>query len=52
MTRPPGQAVAAMYHGLELLDPAAERIEVPFGGAVMAGNLRKPPGRTARRLCC
>ena len=39
-----GQAVAAMYHGLELLDPAAERIEVPFGGGVMAGNLRKPPG--------
>jgi dienelactone hydrolase len=38
------QAVAAMYHGLKLLDPAAERIEVPFGGAVMAGNLRKPPG--------
>ena len=39
-----GQAVAAMYRGLGLLDPAAERIEVPFGGAVMAGNLRKPPG--------
>ena len=39
-----GQAVAAMYRGLELLDPSAERIEVPFGGAVMAGNLRKPPG--------
>jgi pimeloyl-ACP methyl ester carboxylesterase len=39
-----GQAVAAMYHGLELLDPAAERIEVPFGGAAMVGNLRKPPG--------
>ena len=34
-----------MYRGLELLDPSAERIEVPFGGAVMAGNLRKrPPG--------
>ena len=39
-----GQAVAAMYRGLELLDPSAERIEVPFGDAVMAGNLRKPPG--------
>ncbi len=38
------QAVAAMYHGLELLDRAAERIEIPFGGAAMAGNLRKPPG--------
>jgi dienelactone hydrolase len=39
-----GQAVAAMYRGLDLLDPSAERIEIPFGGAVMAGNLRKPPG--------
>ena len=39
-----GQAVAAMYRGLELLDPSAERIEIPFGGAVMAGNLRQPPG--------
>jgi dienelactone hydrolase len=39
-----GQAVAAMYRGLGLLDPAAERIEIPFGGAVMAGNLRRPPG--------
>jgi dienelactone hydrolase len=39
-----GQAVTAMYQGLALLDPAAERIEIPFGGAAMAGNLRKPPG--------
>src|SRR5215468_12643798 len=38
------QAVAAMYRGLELLDPAAERIEIPFGGASLAGNLRRPPG--------
>ena len=38
------QAVAAMYRGLELLDPAAERIEIPFGGASLVGNLRRPPG--------
>src|SRR5262249_7812078 len=28
------------------LDPAAERIEIPFGGAAMAGNLRRPAGIT------
>ena len=39
-----GQAVAAMYRGLDLLDPSAERIEIPFGGAAMVGNLRRPPG--------
>jgi dipeptidyl aminopeptidase/acylaminoacyl peptidase len=37
-------AVAAMTQGLRLLDPTAERIEVPFGGAAMVGNLRRPPG--------
>jgi len=39
-----GQAVAAYRAGLDLLDPSAERIEIPFGGAAMVGNLRKPPG--------
>ena len=38
-------AVAAMTEGLRLLDPTAERIEVPFGGAAMVGNLRLPAGR-------
>jgi 2,6-dihydroxypseudooxynicotine hydrolase len=37
-------AVAAMTQGLRLLDPAAERIEVPFGGAAMVGHLRRPAG--------
>jgi len=37
-------AVAAMTEGLRLLDPAAERIEVPFGDAAMVGHLRRPPG--------
>ena len=39
-------AVAAMASAHRLLDPAAERIEIPFGGAAMAGNLRRPPGIT------
>ena len=36
------RAVAAMASAHRLLDPAAERIEIPFGGAAMAGNLRRP----------
>src|SRR5215467_2948602 len=39
-------AVAAMASAHRLLDPAAERIEVPFDGAAMAGNLRRSPGTT------
>jgi 2,6-dihydroxypseudooxynicotine hydrolase len=38
------RAVAAMASAHRLLDPAAERIEIPFDGAAMAGNLRRPPG--------
>jgi dienelactone hydrolase len=38
------RSVAAMTEGLRLLDPAAERVEVPFGGAAMVGNLRRPAG--------
>jgi 2,6-dihydroxypseudooxynicotine hydrolase len=38
------RAVAAMYEGHRLLDQGAERIEIPFGGASMVGNLRRPPG--------
>ena len=41
-----GRAVAAMAEGLRLLAPTAERIEIPFGGAALAGNLRRPPGVT------
>jgi 2,6-dihydroxypseudooxynicotine hydrolase len=40
------RAVAAMASAHRLLDPAAERIEIPFGGAAMAGHLRRPPGIT------
>lgn len=36
------RAVAAMGHAHQLLDPAAERLEVPFEGITMYGNLRRP----------
>lgn len=39
------KAVAALYNAHRHLDPTAERIEVAFDGAVMVGNLRRPPGR-------
>lgn len=38
------RSVAAMYKAHRLLDPTAERIEVPFEGTVLVGNLRRPPG--------
>src|SRR6266566_5171274 len=40
------RAVAAMASAHRLLDPASERIEIPFDGAAMVGNLRRPPGIT------
>jgi pimeloyl-ACP methyl ester carboxylesterase len=39
-----GKSVDAMATGLSLLDPTFERIDIPFAGAAMAGNLRRPPG--------
>jgi len=38
------RSVAAMTRAHGLLDPTAERVELPFDGAVMVGNLRRPPG--------
>ena len=38
------KAVAAMARTHEYLDPDAERIEVPFDGGAMVGNLRRPAG--------
>jgi pimeloyl-ACP methyl ester carboxylesterase len=38
------RAVAAIYQAHRLLDPTAERVEVPFDGGVMVGNLRRPAG--------
>lgn len=37
-----GKSVEAFASGLKLLDPGAERIEIPFHGATMVGYLRLP----------
>jgi pimeloyl-ACP methyl ester carboxylesterase len=39
-----GRAIAALAAAHELLDPTAERIEAPFEGTRLAGNLRRPAG--------
>jgi dipeptidyl aminopeptidase/acylaminoacyl peptidase len=38
------KAVAALREAHRLLDPTAERIEVPFEGTTMVANLRRPTG--------
>jgi dienelactone hydrolase len=38
------RAVASLRAAHRLLDPTAERLEVPFDGTTMVGNLRRPPG--------
>jgi pimeloyl-ACP methyl ester carboxylesterase len=38
------QAIDALAAAHALLDPSAERIEAPLDGALLAGNLRRPPG--------
>lgn len=38
------RAVAAMASAHQLLDPAAERLEIGFDGITMVGNLRRPAG--------
>jgi 2,6-dihydroxypseudooxynicotine hydrolase len=37
------QAVRSLYAAHRLLDPTAERVEVPFEGVTLVGNLRRPP---------
>jgi pimeloyl-ACP methyl ester carboxylesterase len=37
------QAVDCLYRAHRYLDPDAERVEIPFDGAGLAGNLRRPP---------
>ncbi len=37
-------SVQTLYRGHRLLDPTAERVEVPFEGTYLVGNLRRPPG--------
>src|SRR5919202_2496187 len=36
------KAVAALREVHRLLDPTAERVEIPFEGTTMVGNLRRP----------
>ena len=43
-TPPPAGGRRDGQHGLRLLDPTAERIEIPFGGAAMAGEPAPPAG--------
>ncbi len=38
------KSVASLYAAHRLLDPTAERVEVPFDGTTMVANLRRPPG--------
>jgi 2,6-dihydroxypseudooxynicotine hydrolase len=37
------KSIDAYAKGLRLLDPAAERVEIPFDGTAMVGILRRPP---------
>lgn len=43
-------SVAALREAHRLLDPTAERLEVPFGEGVMVGNLRRPRSGSAAPL--
>src|SRR5206468_8027889 len=36
------RAVRTQYAALSLLDPSAQRLEIPFGHMTMVGNLRRP----------
>ncbi|HEU4450402.1 MAG TPA: alpha/beta fold hydrolase [Gaiellaceae bacterium] len=38
------RAIACLYRAHACLDPTAERVEIPFNGATLAANLRRPPG--------
>lgn len=38
------RAIAALERAHAFLDPAAERVEIPFDGASLAANLRRPEG--------
>ena len=43
------KAVAALAEVHRLLDPSAERVEIPFEGTTMVGNLRRPGSLVAER---
>ena len=38
------RAIEALRNAHRHLDPAAERLEIPYGEIVLAANLRRPPG--------
>ncbi len=38
------KSIDAFARGLKLLDPSAERVEIPLEGEAMVGTLRLPPG--------
>ncbi len=38
------KSIDAFARGMKLLDPTAERVEIPFDGATMVGHLRRPVG--------
>lgn len=38
------KAVSSLYAAHRQLDPTAQRLEIPFEGITMVGNLRRPPG--------
>ena len=40
------RAIACIYAAHRHLDPTAKRVEVPFEGETLVGNLRQPPGGT------
>jgi pimeloyl-ACP methyl ester carboxylesterase len=44
------RATACIYAAHRHLDPAAKRVEVPFEGATLVGNLRRPSGAGGRPL--
>jgi pimeloyl-ACP methyl ester carboxylesterase len=44
------RAIACIYAAHRHLDPAAKRVELPFDGATLVGNLRRRPGRGATPL--
>ena len=44
------KSIDAFAKGLKLLDPTAERLEIPFDGATMVGTLRRPSGSSRQPL--
>ncbi len=44
------KSVEAFAKGFKLLDPTAERVEIPFDGTTMVGTLRRPAGADTDKL--